>query len=78
MSASYYTPAMAHSQFTPLLTLTASPNLQSRLQICFRALPTVARQDAGLRPDLRMGAVDARIRRVGKVVQWFLEVAKIR
>lgn len=62
-------------------TLTASPNLNSRLTICYRTMPepttsTRNRNDnnnvlRALRPDLRLGASDAGVRRVAALVAWF-------
>ncbi|KAI0747713.1 hypothetical protein C8Q80DRAFT_691478 [Daedaleopsis nitida] len=50
----------------------ASPHLKSKLEICYRALPSVS-EDARLRPDLRLG--DAVVRKVASVVGWFEGVA---
>ncbi|KDQ32874.1 hypothetical protein PLEOSDRAFT_48650 [Pleurotus ostreatus PC15] len=51
-------------------TLTASPNLKSRVQICFRTMPSSS-EDMQYRPDLRLGYSDATVRKVGAVVSWF-------
>ncbi|KAI0358741.1 hypothetical protein OH77DRAFT_1518706 [Trametes cingulata] len=56
------------------ISLSASPQLKSRMEICFRTLPTVP-QDARLRPDLRLGLSDAAVRKVASVVRWFEGVA---
>ena len=48
----------------------ASPHLKSRLELCFRALPSTS-QDAQFRPDLRLGLSDAVVRKVASVVNWF-------
>ncbi|KAI0674913.1 hypothetical protein C8Q78DRAFT_509578 [Trametes maxima] len=56
------------------LSLSASPQLKSRLEICYRTLPS-SPQDARLRPDLRLGMSDAAVRRVASVVRWFEDVA---
>ncbi|KAG9226781.1 hypothetical protein CCMSSC00406_0009699 [Pleurotus cornucopiae] len=45
-------------------TLTASPNLKSRLQICFRTMPSIS-EDMQYRPDLRLGYSDATVRKIG-------------
>ena len=56
--------------------ITASPNLHSRAEICYRTLPrTSVPADMQLRPDLRLGANDAAVRRVGAVVSWFERTA---
>ncbi|KAG2022439.1 hypothetical protein CC2G_000188 [Coprinopsis cinerea AmutBmut pab1-1] len=51
-------------------TLTASPNLKSKMTICYRTLP-YTHEDGRLRPDLRLGDSDPCVRRVAAVVQWF-------
>ncbi|EIW62945.1 uncharacterized protein TRAVEDRAFT_62705 [Trametes versicolor FP-101664 SS1] len=56
------------------ISLSASPQLKSRLEICYRTLPS-APQDARLRPDLRLGLSDAAVRKVAGVVRWFEGVA---
>ncbi|KAI0644736.1 hypothetical protein C8Q79DRAFT_793019 [Trametes meyenii] len=56
------------------VSLSASPQLKSRLEICYRTLPS-SPQDARLRPDLRLGMSDAAVRRVASVVRWFEDVA---
>ncbi|KAF7972297.1 hypothetical protein HWV62_18464 [Athelia sp. TMB] len=58
---------------SPLL-LSASPYLHSKLDICYRTLP-YTHEDKRLRPDLRLGASDAAVRRVGAIVKWFEEMA---
>ncbi|KAI0261366.1 hypothetical protein BC834DRAFT_830447 [Gloeopeniophorella convolvens] len=56
--------------------LTASPNLRSRAEICYRTMPrTSVPADVRLRPDLRLGASDAAVRRVAAVVAWFERMA---
>ncbi|ESK92880.1 hypothetical protein Moror_9083 [Moniliophthora roreri MCA 2997] len=55
-------------------TITASPYLKSRLEICYRTMPC-AREDIKLRPDLRLGASDAAVRRVETIVRWFEKMA---
>ncbi|KAI1796159.1 hypothetical protein LXA43DRAFT_655623 [Ganoderma leucocontextum] len=52
------------------VTCSASPHLRSRLEVCFRALPSIS-QDAQFRPDLRLGLSDAVVRKVASVVSWF-------
>ncbi len=52
------------------ISCSASPQLKSRLEVCYRAMPSVP-QDARLRPDLRLGLSDAVVRRVASVVRWF-------
>jgi len=56
------------------LTLTASPNLKSSLQICFRTMPYVS-DDQRFRPDLRLGSSDAAFGKVALVVKWFEDMA---
>ncbi|KAI0708902.1 hypothetical protein C8T65DRAFT_718368 [Cerioporus squamosus] len=52
------------------INCSASPQLKSRLEVCYRAMPSVP-QDARLRPDLRLGLSDAVVRKVASVVRWF-------
>ncbi|KAI9445951.1 hypothetical protein H4582DRAFT_517837 [Lactarius indigo] len=60
----------------PTLALTASPNLRSRAEICYRTMPrTSVPADLRLRPDLRLGTSDAAVRRVAAVVTWFERMA---
>ena len=51
------------------ITLTASPNLSSRLDICYRTLP-FSPSDRRFRPDLRLAASDPSVRKVSGVVTW--------
>jgi hypothetical protein len=52
--------------------ITASLNLHSRAEICYRTMPrTSVPADMQLRPDLRLGASDAAVRRVAALVSWF-------
>ena len=61
---------------SPMLALTASPNLRSRAEICYRTMPrTSVPADLRLRPDLRLGTSDAAVRRVAAVVTWFERMA---
>ena len=53
----------------PAMTLTASPNLSSRLDICYRTLP-FSPYDRRFRPDLRLAASDPSVRKVSGVVAW--------
>jgi hypothetical protein len=56
--------------------ITASLNLHSRAEICYRTMPrTSVPADMQLRPDLRLGANDAAVRRVAAVVSWFERTA---
>jgi hypothetical protein len=60
----------------PIPAITASPNLRSRAEICYRTMPRASVPgDMHLRPDLRLGASDAAVRRVGVVVSWFERMA---
>lgn len=52
------------------VSLTASPFLKSKLDICYRTMP-YTHEDKRLRPDLRLGFSDAAVRKVGSVVKWF-------
>ncbi|KAH9980829.1 hypothetical protein BGW80DRAFT_1434199 [Lactifluus volemus] len=64
----------ANGGLTPVLT--ASPNLRSRAEICFRTMPRPSvPADMHLRPDLRLSASDAAVRRVAAVVAWFERMA---
>lgn len=56
------------------LELTGSPFLKSKLEICYRTLP-YAHEDMRLRPDLRLGASDATVRKVASLVGWFENMA---
>ncbi|KAL7281358.1 hypothetical protein ACG7TL_004667 [Trametes sanguinea] len=56
------------------VSLSASPQLKSRMEICYRTMPSVP-QDARIRPDLRLGLSDAAVRKVASVVRWFEDVA---
>lgn len=56
------------------LSLTASPNQQSRMLICYRTMPN-SPEDARFRPDLRLGYSDSVVRKVAAVVAWFESVA---
>ncbi|KAL5492051.1 hypothetical protein ACEPAI_3498 [Sanghuangporus weigelae] len=55
------------------IVLTASPNLSSRLYICYRTLPTTL-LDRRIRPDLRLAASDPGLRKVASVVRWLERV----
>ena len=56
------------------ITISASPCLKSRLDICYCTMP-YAHEDQRLRPDLRLGASNATVRKVAEVVKWFEGVA---
>ncbi|CDO76029.1 hypothetical protein BN946_scf184665.g21 [Trametes cinnabarina] len=64
----------ARTTTTIPVNLSASPQLKSKMEICYRTLPTVP-QDARIRPDLRLGLSDAAVRKVASVVRWFEDVA---
>jgi hypothetical protein len=56
--------------------ITASLNLHSHAEICYRTMPrTSVPADMQLRPDLRLGASDAAVRRVAALVSWFERTA---
>ncbi|KAG6809895.1 hypothetical protein H0H92_014214 [Tricholoma furcatifolium] len=55
-------------------TLTASPHLKSKMDICYRTMP-YTHEDNRLRPDLRLGESDAAVRKVAAVVRWFERMA---
>ncbi|KII88093.1 hypothetical protein PLICRDRAFT_53955 [Plicaturopsis crispa FD-325 SS-3] len=65
---------LAASDSSTSPTLTASPYLKSKLEICYRTMP-YTHEDGRLRPDLRLGATDAAVRRVATVVAWFERIA---
>jgi len=66
--------APASATITP--GITASPNLHSRAEICYRTMPrTSVPADLQLRPDLRLGTSDAAVRRVAAVASWFERMA---
>ncbi|KAJ6579545.1 hypothetical protein DFH09DRAFT_1146869 [Mycena vulgaris] len=52
------------------VTLTASPWQKPKMEICYRTMP-YTHEDQRLRPDLRLGASDASVRKVATVVTWF-------
>lgn len=54
----------------PSLSFSASPFLNSNMNICYRTLPSTP-SDKYLRPDLRLAASDPGLRRVSDVVGWF-------
>ncbi|KAH9932464.1 uncharacterized protein B0H18DRAFT_985642 [Fomitopsis serialis] len=56
------------------VTLTASANVKSRLEICYRTMPLM-QGDKHFRPDLRLGFSDASVRKVAAVVEWFEDMA---
>ncbi|KAH9895225.1 hypothetical protein C8Q73DRAFT_492195 [Cubamyces lactineus] len=56
------------------VNLSASPQLKSRMEICYRTMPS-APQDARFRPDLRLGFSDAAVRKVASTVKWFEDIA---
>jgi Shieldin complex subunit 2, first OB fold domain len=58
------------------LQITASPNLKSHAQICYRTLPDTY-EDRKLRPDLRLGNSVPAVRKVGEVVNWMERMAGI-
>ncbi|KAF8461445.1 hypothetical protein JB92DRAFT_2839104 [Gautieria morchelliformis] len=58
------------------LQITASPNLKSHAQICYRTLPDTY-EDRKLRPDLRLGNSVPAVRKVGEVVSWMEGMAGI-
>ncbi|KAJ3728001.1 hypothetical protein DFJ43DRAFT_1001562 [Lentinula guzmanii] len=55
-------------------TLSASSNLKSRIEVCYRTMPN-AHEDLRLRPDLRLGGSDASVRKVASIVRWFEKTA---
>ncbi|KAI0364441.1 hypothetical protein BV20DRAFT_974455 [Pilatotrama ljubarskyi] len=67
-------PEQGGTMATIPISLSASPQLKSKMEICYRTLPSVP-QDARLRPDLRLGLSDAAVRKVASVVRWFEGVA---
>ncbi|KAG6818605.1 hypothetical protein H0H93_003561 [Arthromyces matolae] len=65
---------MANWDQTSSPTLSASPHLKSKVEICYRTMP-YTHEDNRLRPDLRLGQSDAAVRKVGAVVKWFEDMA---
>ncbi|KAJ6544191.1 hypothetical protein B0H19DRAFT_1169873 [Mycena capillaripes] len=53
-----------------LLLTDSSPWQKPKLEICYRTMP-YTHEDQRLRPDLRLGASDACVRKVAAVVRWF-------
>ncbi|KAK7053798.1 hypothetical protein R3P38DRAFT_3305223 [Favolaschia claudopus] len=64
------TDVMANFEPSVAVTLTASPWQNPKLEICYRTMP-YTHEDQRLRPDLRLGASDASVRKVSAVVRWF-------
>ncbi|KAJ7174390.1 hypothetical protein C8R46DRAFT_892412 [Mycena filopes] len=64
------TDVMAAFEPGSAVTLTASPWQRPKLEICYRTMP-YTHEDQRLRPDLRLGASDASVRKVAAVVRWF-------
>ncbi|KAJ7204631.1 hypothetical protein B0H12DRAFT_1243591 [Mycena haematopus] len=64
------TDVMAAFEPSAAVTLTASPWQKPKLEICYRTMP-YTHEDQRLRPDLRLGASDASVRKVAAVVRWF-------
>ena len=62
------------SKATSPVTLTASSNIKSRTEICYRTMPLMP-DDNRFRPDLRLGFSDASVRKVASVVEWFETMA---
>ncbi|THV01917.1 hypothetical protein K435DRAFT_377221 [Dendrothele bispora CBS 962.96] len=58
-------------------SLSASPFLKSKLEICYRTMP-YTHEDMRLRPDLRLGGMDACVRKVAAVVRWFEKMAGLK
>ena len=55
------------------ITISASPYLKSRLDICYHTMP-YAHKDQQLQPDLQLGASNTTVRKVAEVVKWFESV----
>ncbi|KAJ7197042.1 hypothetical protein GGX14DRAFT_472710 [Mycena pura] len=68
------TDVMAAFEPATTVSLTASPWQKPKMEICYRTMP-YAHEDQRLRPDLRLGASDASVRRVAAVVRWFESMA---
>ncbi|KAF7301063.1 hypothetical protein MIND_00670200 [Mycena indigotica] len=68
------TDVMAGHEPATAVTLTASPWHKPKLEICYRTMPYL-HEDHRLRPDLRLGASDACVRKVAAVVTWFENMA---
>ena len=60
------------------LQLTASPNIKSQAQVCYRTLPDPeSYEDQKLRPDLRLADNVPAVRKVREVVIWMERMAGI-
>ncbi|EIW74002.1 hypothetical protein CONPUDRAFT_147964 [Coniophora puteana RWD-64-598 SS2] len=59
------------------VVLTASPYNKPVLEICYRTMP-YTHEDRRFRPDLRLGASDAAVRKVATLVDWFEDMAGLR
>ncbi|KAJ7618429.1 hypothetical protein FB45DRAFT_931632 [Roridomyces roridus] len=68
------TDVMAAFEPATNVALTASPWQKPKLEICYRTMP-YTHEDQRLRPDLRLGASDASVRKVAAVVRWFEHMA---
>ncbi|KAF8146472.1 hypothetical protein K438DRAFT_503882 [Mycena galopus ATCC 62051] len=64
------TDVMAAYEPSSAVALTASPWQKPKVEICYRTMP-YTHEDQRLRPDLRLGASDASVRKVAAVVRWF-------
>ncbi|KAF7354832.1 hypothetical protein MSAN_01397600 [Mycena sanguinolenta] len=71
------TDVMAAFEPSVAVTLTASPWQKPKLEICYRTMP-YTHEDQRLRPDLRLGASDASVRKVAAVVRWFEGMAGLQ
>lgn len=65
---------MKETKATSPVTLTASSNIKSRMEICYRTMPLMP-DDGQFRPDLRLGFSDASVRKVTSLVEWFETMA---
>lgn len=71
VSNTFFIPdVMATWDATTSPTLTASPYMKSKAEICYRTMP-YTHEDNRLRPDLRLGESDAAVRKVAGLVRWF-------
>ncbi|KAJ6544176.1 hypothetical protein B0H19DRAFT_956481 [Mycena capillaripes] len=70
VDGNYLIDVMAAFEPSTAVTLTASPWQKPKLEICYRTMP-YTHEDQRLRPDLRLGASDACVRKVAAVVRWF-------
>jgi len=65
---------MASYEPSSTVTLSASPHLKSKLQICYRTMFS-APADKRFRPDLRLAESEPCVRKVAGMVRWLESAA---